>query len=182
MIVVAIIGILAAIAIPNFLKYQLRAKYGELPTNINAIFKAEESLRQGERTITAVAQMSAAAPGSYAAFTDTPTGSTTVGTAKVPWADSDRQTALTIDWIVEGSTYGRYVAAVGNSGTSLTIYAYSDIDGDGTNGCSFLFNPQISTAGAAVAGTVSTGTTCGGAAQAVSTPYAQVRRVNENVF
>ena len=44
-IVVAIIGILAAIAIPNFLKYQLRAKFGELPTNVNALFKAEESLR-----------------------------------------------------------------------------------------------------------------------------------------
>ena len=53
MIVVAIIGILAAIAIPNFMKYQLRAKFGELPTNVNAWFKAEESLRQGERNIPA---------------------------------------------------------------------------------------------------------------------------------
>jgi prepilin-type N-terminal cleavage/methylation domain-containing protein len=37
MIVVAIIGILAAIAIPNFLRFQLKAKTSEGKTNIAAI-------------------------------------------------------------------------------------------------------------------------------------------------
>jgi type IV pilus assembly protein PilA len=37
MIVVAIIGILAAIAIPNFLQYQLKSKQSEAKTNIQAI-------------------------------------------------------------------------------------------------------------------------------------------------
>ena len=37
MIVVAIIGILAAIAIPNFLKFQLRSKTGEAKTNLAAM-------------------------------------------------------------------------------------------------------------------------------------------------
>ena len=37
MIVVAIIGILAAIAIPNFLRFQLRSRVGEGKTNIAAI-------------------------------------------------------------------------------------------------------------------------------------------------
>ena len=37
MIVVAIIGILAAIAIPNFLQFQLRSKTGEAKTNLAAI-------------------------------------------------------------------------------------------------------------------------------------------------
>ncbi|MEN8160249.1 MAG: prepilin-type N-terminal cleavage/methylation domain-containing protein, partial [Myxococcota bacterium] len=36
MIVVAIIGILAAIAIPNFLQFQLRSKTGEAKTNLAA--------------------------------------------------------------------------------------------------------------------------------------------------
>jgi type IV pilus assembly protein PilA len=41
MIVVAIIGILAAIAIPNFLKFQAKSKTSEARTNLGAIFTAE---------------------------------------------------------------------------------------------------------------------------------------------
>jgi len=43
MIVVAIIGILAAIAIPNFLRFQLKAKSSEGKTNVAAIRTAEAS-------------------------------------------------------------------------------------------------------------------------------------------
>src|SRR5207248_610697 len=43
MIVVAIIGILAAIAIPNFIKFQARAKQSEAKTNLKAVFTAEKS-------------------------------------------------------------------------------------------------------------------------------------------
>lgn len=41
MIVVAIIGILAAIAIPNFLKYQAKAKTSEAHANLKGIFTSE---------------------------------------------------------------------------------------------------------------------------------------------
>ena len=43
MIVVAIIGILAAIAIPNFIKFQLRSKASEGKINLAAIRTAQES-------------------------------------------------------------------------------------------------------------------------------------------
>ena len=43
MIVVAIIGILAAIAIPNFVRFQLRSKTSEAKMNIAAIRTAEEA-------------------------------------------------------------------------------------------------------------------------------------------
>ncbi|NDC79489.1 MAG: prepilin-type N-terminal cleavage/methylation domain-containing protein, partial [Chitinophagia bacterium] len=43
MIVVAIIGILAAIAIPNFIKFQARSKQSEAKTNLKALFQAEKS-------------------------------------------------------------------------------------------------------------------------------------------
>ncbi len=46
MIVVAIIGILAAIAIPNFVKFQARSKQGEVKSNLKALFTAEKSYFQ----------------------------------------------------------------------------------------------------------------------------------------
>ncbi len=43
MIVVAIIGILAAIAIPNFLKFQCKSKQSEAKTNLSGVFTAEKA-------------------------------------------------------------------------------------------------------------------------------------------
>jgi type IV pilus assembly protein PilA len=46
MIVVAIIGILAAIAIPNFIKFQARSKQSEAKANLKSFFTAEKSIFQ----------------------------------------------------------------------------------------------------------------------------------------
>jgi type IV pilus assembly protein PilA len=60
MIVVAIIGILAAIAIPNFLQYQLKSRQSEAKVNLNAIktsqiaFQAEKSCYLGIPTMGAL--------------------------------------------------------------------------------------------------------------------------------
>src|ERR1041384_4219867 len=48
MIVVAIIGILAAIAIPNFLQYQMKSRQSEAKTNLQAI-RTSEIAFQAER-------------------------------------------------------------------------------------------------------------------------------------
>jgi type IV pilus assembly protein PilA len=174
MIVVAIIGILAAIAIPNFLRYQLRSKFGELPTNVNALFKAEESTRQSERP---------GVGGQYNALTAPAT--CTPSTQKVNWLAVDYTAAQAIDWIVEGKTYGCYVAATSGSNTNLTAYAYSDIDGDGTNGCVYLYSPLLNAAGAVANGTVASPAAACASFTAFTigtTPIGQAIVANSNVF
>ena len=147
MIVVAIIGILAAIAIPNFMRYQLRAKFGELPTNVTAIFKSEEAIRQSERNVGGYGT------GLYVAL---PVGSAkeqntgyvpancdgvvkSGSSSKLDWKNTDLAAASLIDWAVEGKTYGCYAARDFNSGTELTIAGNSDIDGDKKPACVALF-------------------------------------------
>ena len=165
MIVVAIIGILAAIAIPNFLRYQLRSKFSELKTNVEAIYKSEESLRSSERVLCANAMT-----GLYSAFAQTPAGPAgTASPAKVVWAPADLVAASQLDWQVQGATYGVYAAAVagtpaapvgmvnlcaaplGNLGAAVTISGQSDIDGDGVYSLVAAFVPSINSGTGAVA-------------------------------
>jgi type IV pilus assembly protein PilA len=180
MIVVAIIGILAAIAIPNFLKYQLRAKFGELPTNMNGLFKAQESLRQSERVITG------GLPGQYFAFAMLPATCDVAlgaGTQKHAWIAADLATANRLDWVVEGSTYGCYQSTINAAGTNLSIGSWANIDGDATNGCVVLHKSVLdpSTGASTGAAPGALNGACAGAF-AFGAPWGQVRRADDNVF
>ena len=159
MIVVAIIGILAAIAIPNFLRYQLRSKFSELKTNVEAIVKSEESLRQSERVV-----CPNAATGQFVAFTQVPAG--TPGANRIVWGTTDLVAASTIDWVVQGGTYGVYAAVtnvaptvvapmvadctgtsnLGLLGQGLAVGAYSDIDNDTILASVAAWSPRINSA------------------------------------
>ncbi len=138
MIVVAIIGILAAIAIPNFLRYQLRAKFAELKDNVDAIFKSEESFVVGESTGGKYVDMSVVPGGS---------GGCKPGTAKLDWTVTDRATAAELDWVVEGSTYGCYQAKTAPNKTSYVAWAESDIDGNNAKGCIYITKGSLGTGG-----------------------------------
>jgi type IV pilus assembly protein PilA len=154
MIVVAIIGILAAIAIPNFVKYQLRSKFSEASSNIEGLRKAQEALRQGERQITVSGALEANyAPGQYwnlGVATGLPAAGT-VGTQKLVWATTDLARANGIDWQVEGATYFRYAVTTPcagnpvatNAGICYGAAAVADIDGDAINGQVALVKPTI---------------------------------------
>ncbi len=58
MIVVAIIGILAAIAIPNFLRFQAKSKQSEAKTNLGGIFTAETSFFSENNRFGSLAEIS----------------------------------------------------------------------------------------------------------------------------
>ena len=115
MIVVAIIGILAAIAIPNFLMFQLRSKTGESKTNLAAIRTAEEGLFAEFGAYQAAVASPAAIPGSTKSVWP-------VGGSFDP-----------VGWAPEGSVYFQYAVAVGGGNNlGYTIDATGDLDGDTT--------------------------------------------------
>jgi type IV pilus assembly protein PilA len=113
MIVVAIIGILAAIAIPNFLRFQLRAKSSEGKTNLAAIRTAEESYFSEFGTYVAAAPWPAAPL-------------TTKQVWVVPAVGFD-----TMGWSPEGEVYFEYeVAAAAPPAAEFLATAVGDLDGD----------------------------------------------------
>ncbi len=136
MIVVAIIGILATIAIPSFQKVQLRSKIGEGRTNLAAIRTSEEAYYAEFGTYLGAMAAPAAVPGSQKATWP-------VGT------DFER-----IGWKPEGTVQFQYQVAV-PPGVALvyTAEAISDLDGDGAQS-TFGYVRRHPAGGAEIAGTV----------------------------
>ncbi|HEM46701.1 MAG TPA: prepilin-type N-terminal cleavage/methylation domain-containing protein [Alphaproteobacteria bacterium] len=119
MIVVAIIGILAAIAIPNFLRFQLKSKTSEGKVNLAAIRTAEESY---------LAEF-----GSYVTAAATP-GAWTPRSAKSPFTGGGLTQFDQLGWAPEGAVFFQYAVTVDNANVlAYTTDALADIDGDGTD-------------------------------------------------
>ena len=117
MIVVAIIGILAAIAIPNFLQFRLKAKTSEAKSNLGAI-RSTEVAYFAEWTLYIGNQ--AATPGHAGALAGT----------KVPWIDSTRFSM--IGFAPEGSVFYDYSLEPAidfpTKTDGLTMHATGDLD------------------------------------------------------
>ena len=119
MIVVAIIGILAAVAIPNFVEMQYRAKRAELPVNVSAIQTAEIGY-------------DAVNDGYVAAVAHPPV---IPGKAPVEWGGGNSG-FTELGWVPDGDVRGQYeiltVAGRGETdGGNFTVFGRSDIDADG---------------------------------------------------
>jgi len=136
MIVVAIIAILAAIAIPQYKKFQLKAKTAEAKTNLGAIRTAEEAYAAEEDVYVLAAN--------YPAI-----GS--VGSAKQTWTAGSASGFDTIGFQPAGDVYYSYGVGTqacttggaqgstsgektGIKAGTIDIYicAVGDLDGDGT--------------------------------------------------
>jgi len=116
MIVVAIIGILAAIAIPNFLRFQLKAKSSEGKTNLAAIRTAEESFFA-----------------EYGVYVSSEPSPTAIGNnVKVPFTHAIAGQGFDeLGWEPEGRVFFNYSVAI--SGNLYTAAATANIDNTGAN-------------------------------------------------
>ena len=118
MIVVAIIGILAAIAIPNFLRFQLKAKSSEGKTNLAAIRTAEESFfAEYGRYVSAEQSPATIAQNQKTNFSHN--GGAGTGFDVVGWEP-------------EGQVYFNYSSNSPATADEFTAAAVADIDADDT--------------------------------------------------
>lgn len=117
MITVGIIGVLCAIAIPSFLRFQLKSKVTEATVNLRALTKAETGYF---------------AENSVYASVSAPLPARVPDNMKQPWpvgSDFDR-----IGWAPEGAVLFQYMVSAddgGGSGSRFTAEARGDVDGDG---------------------------------------------------
>jgi type IV pilus assembly protein PilA len=138
MIVVAIIGILAAIAIPNFLRFQLKSKTSEGKVNLAAIRTAEEAY---------LAEFGSYVPA--AATPGTPGANNKEAFVGGGLTDFDQ-----LGWGPEGQVFFTY--GVGALGLNYTATATADIDANATlQNWGYVSVRSGSTPVAAVVGTCS---------------------------
>lgn len=131
MIVVVIIGILAAIAIPQFQKFQMRAKYGEVSTVTGGIFSALQAF--------------AARWGGYVGATAQPAAMPVAG-QKSSWAILPEEGYGLFGWAPQGRTYHQYVVSTDvpyavTSATALPAQAGNGTFGNDSAGYPCLVGP-----------------------------------------
>ena len=111
MIVVAIVGILAAAAIPNFLRFQLKSKTTEAKINLNAIRTIEQAYYSTK--------------GSYVSAAPAP--ATLPGSTKAAFASSDFEA---LGWSPIGGVFFSYAVTLTSDATGFVAEAAADLDGD----------------------------------------------------
>ena len=135
MIVVAIIGILAAVAIPAFMKYMKRSRTTEAPPNVKKIFDGAKGYFEKGAVVD---QAGAVVPHTFPATVAlTPAGASTcfLGLGnRCHSSDWEDPTWAAIGFEISDPHYFQYIfvsgAGVGAAST-FTAGAYADLDGDG---------------------------------------------------
>ncbi len=124
MIVVAIIGILAAIAIPNFIKFQARAKQSEAKSNLKAAFTAEKAYVQEKDVYDTHINVVGFTPernNRYAYFLDSTGTLLNLGTASPVAGVAPGDTGIAVDTFKYGGTAAQTYAPSGCTTAPVTV-------------------------------------------------------------
>ena len=127
LVAVALVGVLAAVAIPNFIRYQLKAKEEAGKAELAGLYAAglahlEKTGRFGELRVPAQK------PGPVAAN----------------WSAEDLAAARTLDWAMSGKSHYSYTVAVGRTRDGRQAFAAcaeADLDGDGSYSALVTWHP-----------------------------------------
>jgi prepilin-type N-terminal cleavage/methylation domain-containing protein len=128
LIVVGVIGVLVAIAIPTFQRFHLRAKTSEAKTNLAALRTAEEAYMGESGTYLATFAVPGVIPGN----------TSEVWPAGTPFDD--------LGFRPEGSVYFQYLVSADNGGAGTALIRYTaeaaaDLDADGLRSFWALVRP-----------------------------------------
>ena len=138
MIVVAIIGILAAVAIPAFMKYIRRSKTVEATMNVRKLFDSSVSYYEGEHADSSGTILPKQFPTVTAAKNPAPTANSCCGQTgdkcKPNPANFDDSGWAALNFSVDDPFYYwyQYVSAGTETGATFQAYAYGNLDCDAT--------------------------------------------------
>jgi type IV pilus assembly protein PilA len=139
MIVVGIIGLLAAIAVPNFISYQARSRRSEAYVNLAAVARIQSTYyaEQGEYF----------EAGSWPNFADY--GG--LSTRKMEWDAASELAYAELGWRPEGQVFYSYDVNTGPDSCSCTVCftasAVGDVDDDDVNSAVMYVHPETTAAG-----------------------------------
>ena len=140
MIVVALIGVLSAIAIPGFLSYQAKSRRAESFSNLASMSVLQKSL---------VATQGAYFDSGNAYPDDTPYGG--LGSSKMNWDGASQAAFSELGWEPDGDVHYSYQSNSTNNCTCTVCFtstAYGDVDADGKVSAVMYVEPQRDNNGA----------------------------------
>jgi type IV pilus assembly protein PilA len=139
MIVVGIIGVLAAIAIPNFIRYQARSRRSEAYVNLAAVARIQTAYHAEQGIF-----YEAGAWPDYNLYGG-------LGTTKMPWDAASEAAYENLGWRPEGQVFYSYDTNTGATVCScivcFTATAAGDVDGDGLPSAVMYVHPQMDASG-----------------------------------
>jgi type IV pilus assembly protein PilA len=140
MIVIGIVGLLSAIAIPNFLSYQARSRRSEAYVNLAGVARLQSAYHAERGEFFEAGNWPD--PGPYGGWS----------ASKMTWDGASENAYSDLGWTPEGQVYYSYDTNTGATACTclvcFTASAIGDVDNDDLNSAVMYVHPEMTSAGA----------------------------------